>query len=457
VTAAVDGGRARPDGAPHRVVVIGSGFGGLFATRHLRRAPVQVTLIDRTNHHLFQPLLYQVATGILSEGEIAPATRDVLAKQRNARVLLGEVTDIDLGARFVVSEMIGRHTITPYDSLIVAAGATTSYFGHDEFATHAPGLKSIDDALELRGRILGAFEMAELEPDPVRRQRWLTFVVVGAGPTGVEMAGQIAELARRTLRRDFRAADPALTRVVLLDAGHAVLASFGDHLSAKATRELERLGVEIHLGAQVAAIDERGVDVDTDDPSIRRIESIVKVWGAGVHGEPIGALVAAAADADIDRSGRIRVLPDCSLAGHPEVFVIGDLMRFDPDLPGVAEVAMQSGIHAAAMIRRRAQGRPASKEFRYRDLGSMASVARFRAVASIGPVRVAGLAGWLLWAVVHLAFLTGFKNRFSALGHWAISFVGRSRSERTITHRQVFARQAIAEQSGSAGTAPPGD
>jgi NADH dehydrogenase len=431
----------------HRVVVIGSGFGGLFATRALRRAPVDVTLIDRSNHHLFQPLLYQVATGILSQGEIAPATRSVLARQRNARVLLGEVTGIDLDARFVESEALGRRTLTRYDSLIVAGGSATSYFGHDEFAMHAPGLKTIDDALEIRGRVLGAFEMAELEPDLRRRQQWLTFVVVGAGATGVEMAGQIAELSRRTLRREFRTIDPTDARVVLVDAGRLVLPTFGDHLSGKATRELERLDIEIHLGAMVERIDADGIDIKSDDPSIRRIEAKTKIWAAGVRAAPIGALIGAADGVELDRSGRVKVLPDCRLPGHPDVWVVGDLMALD-DLPGVAEVAMQSGVHAAHEIKRRTQGRPGSKPFTYRDLGSMASVARFRAVASIGPLRIAGRVGWLIWAFVHIAFLTGFKNRISALAHWAVSFLGRGRSERTITGAQVFARQALDDDGG---------
>jgi NADH dehydrogenase len=426
----------------HHVVVIGCGFGGLFATKALRRAPVDVTVIDRSNHHLFQPLLYQVATGILSQGEIAPATRSVLARQRNARVILGDVVGIDLEARFVESEQLGRRTFTRYDSLIVAAGSTTSYFGHDDFAVNAPGLKTIDDALEIRGRILGAFEMAELEPDPVRRQRWLTFVVVGAGPTGVEMAGQIAELSRRTLRHDFRTINPADARVLLVDAGPLVLPTFGDHLSVKATRELERLGVEIHLGATVKRVDAASIGIESGNPALDHVEAVVKIWAAGVRASPIGALLAQAGGFELDRSGRVKVLPDCRVPGHPDVWVVGDLMALD-NLPGVCEVAMQSGVHAAHEIRKRAEGDPETKPFHYRDLGSMASVARFRAVASIGPIRIAGLGGWLLWAFVHIAFLTGFKNRISALAHWAVSFLGRSRSERTITAAQVFAREAL--------------
>jgi NADH dehydrogenase len=429
--------------AAHRVVVVGSGFGGLFATRALRGVPVDVTLIDRTNHHLFQPLLYQVATGILSPGEIAPATRDVLQRQSNAEVIIGDVVDLDVSRRLVVSQTLGEQTVTPYDSLIVSAGSTSSYFGHDEFAVHAPSLKSIDDALEVRGRIFGAFEMAELEPDAERRRRWLTFVVVGGGATGVEMAGQIAELSRRTLRRNFRTFDPADARVVLVEGGHEILAGFGDRLSKSAMAELRRLGVEIHLGALVTNVDATGVDVKSDDPNLERVDAMVKVWAAGVRAASIGSMLASKAGATLDRSGRVEVLPDCTIAGHPEIFVIGDLMALD-DLPGVAEVAMQGGIFAALTIRRRVQGRPGPDRFKYRDLGSMASVARFHAVASIGPFRFSGMVGWLLWVFVHLVFLTGFKNRAYTISHWFVSFVGRARSERTITYQQVFGRGALA-------------
>jgi NADH:ubiquinone reductase (H+-translocating) len=437
----------------HRVVVVGSGFGGLFATRALGGAPVTVTVIDRTNHHLFQPLLYQVATGILSAGEIAPATRDVLQRQANAEVLIGDVIDIDIDARLVVSEILGQRTTTPYDSLIVAGGSTTSYFGHDEYATHAPGLKTIDDALELKGRVFGAFEMAELEPDPVRRKHWLTFVVVGGGPTGVEMAGQIAELSRRTLRRNFRRFDPTDAKVILIDGGKEILSGFGDRLSGAAYDELRRLGVEIHLGAMVTGIDATGVDVKSDDPALGRIDAAVKVWAAGVKASGLGQLVATRTGTSMDKAGRVEVQPDCSVPGHPEIFVVGDLMALD-DLPGVAEVAMQSGMFASLTIRRRLDGKRPPARFKYRDLGTLASVGRFWAVASIGPLRVSGLPGWLLWLGVHLVFLTGFKNRAYTVSHWAVSFVGRARSERTITYRQVFAREAEQGADAELGTNP---
>jgi NADH dehydrogenase len=425
--------------APHRVVIVGAGFGGLFAAKALRRAPVSVTVVDRTNHHLFQPLLYQVATGVLSEGEIAVPTRDVLRRQSNTRVLLGEVRDVDLGERQVVVDTVGRQTQIGYDSLIVAAGASQSYFGNDQFALYAPGMKTIDDALEIRGRIFGAFEMAELEPDPDRQRAWLTFAVVGAGPTGVELAGQIAELSRRALKRNFRAIDPQRARIVLIDAVDTVLATFPPSLQHRAIRDLERLGVELRLGARVTGVDRTGVDIETAESGPDRIDAWTKVWAAGVKASPLGGMLARRAGATLDRSGRVEVLPDCTLPGHPEVFVIGDLMSLN-GLGGVAEVAMQSGLHASRTITRRLKGRGEAKPFRYIDLGTMATVARFRAVVSVGRIRVAGFIGWLTWLVVHLAFMTGFKNRFAAIANWATAFLGRGRRQRTVTEQQVFAR-----------------
>lgn len=426
----------------HRVVIIGSGFGGLFAAQALRRAPVDVTLVARTSHHLFQPLLYQVATGILSEGEIAPSTREVLRRQRNARVVLGEVTHIDLAARTVTSELVGRTTVHEYDSLIVAAGAGQSYFGNDQFAEHAPGMKSIDDALELRGRILGMFELAEASDDPADIERLLTFVVVGAGPTGVEMAGQIAELAHRTLRRDFRRIDPAKSRIVLLDAAPTVLGAFGEKLGSYAVRRLAKLGVEVQLGAKVVDVDATGIEIEDADGSRRRIDSVCKVWAAGVSASPLGAQLAAQSGAGLDRAGRVQVRPDLTLPGHPEVYVVGDMMALD-NLPGVAQVAIQGGRHAAADIRARISGRPSGRPFRYHDKGSMATISRFSAVASIGRLRLTGFVAWLMWLAVHLVYIIGFKHRVTTLLHWAVSFVGRGRAERTVTEQQIFARAAI--------------
>ena len=428
--------------ANHHVVVVGAGFGGLFATRRLKRAPVDVTVIDRTTHHLFQPLLYQVATGILSEGAIAPPVRDVLRRQRNARVVLGEVTDVDLEERAVTYGVLGRELQIPYDSLIVATGAAQSYFGHDEFSVHAPGLKTIDDALDLRGRIFGAFELAEIEPDPERRPDWLTFVVVGAGPAGVEMAGQIAELSRQSLRSNFRRIDPADARILLLDGAPRILGDFDERLARKAAGELERLGVEIQLSAMVTGVDADGVEIRGSDGESHRVRAMTKVWSAGVQASALGALLARRSGAELTRSGQVGVLPDCSLPGHPEVFVVGDLMALE-GLPGLAEVAIQSGRHAASEIQRRLEGKTEPRPFRYRDLGSLAAISRYYAIGQRGRLRVWGFAGWLLWLVVHITFLTGFKNRASALFHWIISFFGRARAERTTTLEQVLARHAL--------------
>jgi NADH dehydrogenase len=435
-------------GRRHRVVIVGAGFGGLFAAKALRRADVDVTVIDRTNHHLFQPLLYQLATGILAEGDIAPPTRDILRRQRNASVMLGEVEAIDLDARRLTVNTLGQHSEVPYDSVILAAGAQQSYFGHPEFARHAPGMKTIDDALELRGRIFGAFEMAEREPDPQLRSMWLTFVVVGAGATGVELTGQIVELARGSLRGNFRRIDPAESRIVLLDTDATILRPFPESLQRRTVRQLERMGVEIHLGAMVTGIDERGVDTNAEDPRLRRIEAATKIWAAGVEASPLGRMVAEAAGARIDRAGRVHVRPDCTLPGRPEVFVVGDLMSLD-GLPGLAQVAIQSGRHAAETVIRRLDGDARERSFRYRDKGTMATVSRFHAIVSVGRVRMSGFAAWLLWLAVHLIALTGFKNRVAVLFNWTIAFVGRGRPQRAITTQQVFARQVGEAQAAA--------
>ncbi|HYJ26869.1 MAG TPA: NAD(P)/FAD-dependent oxidoreductase [Nocardioides sp.] len=430
--------------ARHKVVVIGSGFGGLFGTKALRKADVDVTVIAKTTHHLFQPLLYQVATGILSEGEIAPPTREVLSSQDNASVILGEVTDIDLAAKTVTSQVLGRDTVTSYDSLLVAAGAGQSYFGNDHFAEFAPGMKSIDDALELRGRIFGAFEMAELgatRGDDI--DHLLTFVVVGAGPTGVEMAGQIAELAHRTLNKDFRAINTRTARVVLIDAAGQVLPPFGAKLGAKAKAELEKLGVEVMLGAMVTDVDERGLEVKFKDGTVERINSVAKIWAAGVQANPLGRTLSEQSGAPLDRAGRISVNPDLTLPGHPEVFVVGDMIALD-NLPGVAQVAIQGAKYAAKEISNRLDGKAPQAPFKYFDKGSMAIISRFRAVAMVGKLRLTGIVAWLMWLGVHLVYLTGFKNQVSALMRWAITFVSNNRSERTTTEQQIFARAALA-------------
>ena len=440
--------------ARHRVIVIGSGFGGLFATRRLKDADVEITLVDRTTHHLFQPLLYQVATGILSQGDVAPATREILRYQRNAHVVLGEVVDVDLDRRVLTSRALGVNTEMPYDSLIVAAGSAQSYFGHDEFKVHAPGLKSIDDALEVRGRIFGAFEMAELEEESERRAAWLTFALVGAGPTGVEMAGQIAELSHESVLGRYRNIDPARTRILLLDGAPRILPAFHERLAARAARALQQLGVEIQTDATVVGVDAEAIEVQYAGGERRRLAAMTKVWSAGVQASPLGKLLAERCGAELTPHGQLRVLPDCTIPGHPEVFVVGDLMGLD-SLPGLAEVAMQSGRHAASEICRRLSGDHRPRKFRYRDLGSLAAISRFYAIGQRGRLHVWGFPGWLVWLVVHLVFLTGFKNRVAALFSWIISFFGRSRYERTITLQQVVARRALEAQSPTGDPVPP--
>ena len=429
----------------HRVVIIGSGFGGLFASKALKDPSVDVTLVARTGHHLFQPLLYQVATGILSEGVIAPSTRDILAGQNNATVLLGDVQQIDLASRTVTASAAGRQMTYGYDSLILAAGANQSWFGNDGFAEFAPGMKTIDDALELRGRIYGAFELAELAASEGRTEdvrRLLTFVVVGAGPTGVEMAGQLVELSRRTLRKEFRHIDPASARIVLVDAAQEVLGSFGEGLAAKTERDLGRLGVEVELGQMVVAVDDQGVTLEDRDGARTRIETSTKVWAAGVQGNPLGRQLAEQSATELDRAGRVVVQPDLTIPGHPEVFVVGDLAAMD-GVPGVAQGAIQGGRHVADQILRRLRGEPTGQPFTYRDKGSMATISRFRAVMKRGDLELTGYPAWAAWLAVHLFYIIGFKSQLTTLLHWAVSFVGRDRSERTVTEQQVLARLAL--------------
>lgn len=407
----------------HRVVIIGSGFGGLNAAKKLKRADVDIKLIARTTHHLFQPLLYQVATGIISEGEIAPPTRVVLRKQRNVQVLLGNVTHIDLAGQCVVSELLGHTYQTPYDSLIVAAGAGQSYFGNDHFAEFAPGMKSIDDALELRGRILSAFEQAERSSDPERRAKLLTFTVVGAGPTGVEMAGQIAELAEHTLKGAFRHIDSTKARVILLDAAPAVLPPMGAKLGQRAAARLQKLGVEIQLGAMVTDVDRNG----PAQPTGRN------------PGRP-------------DLAGRLDA-PDGA---------VGVLDGAVEGVPGVAQGAIQGAKYVASTIKAELAGaNPAEREpFQYFDKGSMATVSRFSAVAKIGPVEFSGFIAWLIWLVLHLAYLIGFKTKITTLLSWTVTFLSTRRGQLTITDQQAFARTRLeqlaelaAEAQGSAASA----
>lgn len=428
----------------HQVVIIGSGFGGLNAAKKLKRADVDIKLIARTTHHLFQPLLYQVATGILSEGEIAPPTRDVLRRQRNVQVLLGDVTRIDLDGKFVVSELLGHTYETPYDSLIIAAGAGQSYFGNDQFAEFAPGMKSIDDALELRGRILGAFEAAERSRDKERQDKLMTFTVIGAGPTGVEMAGQIAELANHTLKDVYRNIDSTKARVILLDAAPAVLPTFGTKLGRRASARLEKMGVEIQLGAMVTDVDRDGVTVKDADGSIRRIESTCKVWSAGVSASPLGNDLAEQSSVELDRAGRVKVLPDLSIPGHPQVFVIGDMAAVE-GVPGVAQGAIQGAKYVATAIKAELAGADpaARKPFDYFDKGNMATVSRFSAVAQVGPLEFSGLLAWFAWLVLHLVYLVGFKSKVSTLLSWTLTFLSARRSQLTITEQQAFARTRL--------------
>ncbi len=430
----------------HRVAVIGAGFGGLFAIRALRKADVDITLINGTAYHLFQPLLYQVATGVLSEGEIAPPIREVLKGQENVDVKLGWAHEVDTENKIISVAGPGIDYTVEYDSLIVAAGASQSYFGNDHFNDYAPGMKSIDDALELRAKIFGAFEIADLQTDPEAQERWLTFVVVGAGPTGVEMAGQIAELAHRNLVGQYKHIDPRRARIILIDAVGAVLNTFGDHLSTRALRQLHLMGVEVELNTKVVDVDLTGIEVESERGH-QRIPSMTKVWAAGVQAPPLARQIAASAGAETDRAGRVMVKPDLTVPGHPEIFVLGDMMHLPgadgAPLPGVAQVAIQGGRYAADVIKRRLRRKPEPEPFKYFDKGSMATISRFSAVASVGKLRLSGFVAWVMWLAVHVVYLVGFKNRFTTVLHWAVSFVGRGRSERVATEQQAFARRAM--------------
>ena len=425
----------------HRVVVIGGGFGGLQAATHLARAPVELTLIDRRNFHLFQPLTYQVATGALSPAEVCYPLRAVFKRRCNVRVMLGEVHGFDLASREVrVESGVGdpSQVSVGYDTLIVAGGSSYSYFGHDDWRGVAPEVKSLESALAVRARILSAFEAAEMESDAERRRGWLTFVVVGAGPTGVEMAGQIAELARDTMRRDFRAIDPRDGRILLVEIADRVLTTFPESLSRKALRSLEHLGVSPLLGRTVVDIEEEAVTVQSADGGSERIPARTKIWCAGVTASRLAARLADQADGELDRAGRVAVEPDLTLPGHPEVFAIGDMVSVrgadgTPSvLPGVAPVAMQQGRYAAKVVRARLSGR-STGPFHYRDKGNLATIGRGRAVADLHVIRLSGLVAWVTWLVVHIWYLIGFQNRLLVILRWAFSFMTRGRGARLIT------------------------
>jgi NADH dehydrogenase len=436
-----------------KIVIIGGGFGGLYAARALRSAPAAVTLIDRTAQHVFQPLLYQCATGILSEGQITAPLRKLFQRHRNLRCLTADAVDIDAGERTVTCVRPGGGRIlVPYDYLIVAAGMQQSYFGHDEFAQWAPGMKTISDALTIRRRVLGAFERAETEADPGEQRRWLTFALVGGGPTGVELAGQIRELATKTLRREYRNIEPEDARVLLFDSGSAPLAAFGERLSSKAARSLHDLGVETHMDSIVTDVDGDGLVARDHDGNETRYDAATVLWAAGVQAPPIAAAVAAATAGQTDRAGRIGVQRDLTIHGHPEISVIGDMMSLDK-LPGVAEVAMQSGHYAGRRIKRQLEGKPPAKGFVYHDLGSAAYVSRGRAVLSAGPVHLSGLPGWFGWLFIHIAFLTGYRNRLGAILTWWVAFTSDIRRERVWTTRQVgWVHDIYAADAGNAET-----
>ena len=423
------------------MVVVGGGFGGLTVVRGLRRADCDVTLVDRENYHLFQPLAYQVATGGLSAPEIATPLRRILRRQKNARVVMAEATGFDLERRQVRLDRMANGAdgvLFDYDDLVVAGGSAYSYFGHDAWAPNAPELKSLAGALDLRSRILSAFEAAEVEPDETARRAWLNFVVVGAGPTGVEMAGQIAELARDVLHRELREVDTRGAQVLLVEAGPRVLSSFPESLSHRAERALRKLGVTVVLETMVVGVDAGHVSLRHTDGTSEQVAARTAVWAAGVTASPLAATLAAAAGLEVDRVGRLPVEPDLTLAGHPEVHALGDMVVVRGnggavvELPGVAPVAMQQGRYVARALRGAAGG-----PFRYRDKGNLATIGRSRAVADIKGFRLSGFAAWAIWLAVHITYLIGFENRLIVLVRWAFSYVTRNRGARLIGRSEL--------------------
>jgi NADH dehydrogenase len=424
----------------HRVVVVGGGFGGVQAVRKLRRTAVDITLIDRRNFSLFQPLVYQVATGALSPGEIAAPLRGIFKRNENVRVVLGEVKGFDLARRRVLvgSMPNGGSGEIPYDSLVVAGGSHYSYFGHEEWRPVAPDVKSLEDALEARRRILAAFEAAEYEPDPKKRSAWLTFVVVGGGPTGVELAGQIGEIARDTLHRDFRTIDTRAARVLLVEMADRMLPQFPARLSQKAAQALEKLGVTPLNSHTVVDITAEGVTLTDESGATEEVPARTVLWAAGVVASELATRLAAEAGADVDRAGRVAVGPDLTLPGHPEVIALGDMVQVHDaegnpaPLPGLAPVAMQQGRYAGGAIRDRLRGRQ-PRPFHYRDKGNLATIGRSKAVADIKGLQLSGLIAWITWLVVHLFYLIGFQNRLLVFTRWVISFVTHGRGERLIT------------------------
>jgi NADH dehydrogenase len=437
-----------------RVVVVGGGFGGLSAAKALAGAEVDITLVDRINHHLFQPLLYQVATGILSDGQIAPPLRSIFSDQANLHLRLAEVTGFDLERRAVYAVTPDGERLTlPYEYLIVGAGSTHAYFGHDEWERFAPGLKSLTDAHLLRARILGAFELGAEAPHDSDRERWLTFVIVGAGPTGVELAGQIAELSRRPLGRMYGSMTAQNARIVLLDAAPTVLGSFPPRLQQIAHRDLAEMGVEIRTDAEVTGVDGEGVEAQDKTGQRFRILARTIVWAAGVEASPLARMLAQASGAQVDRAGRVKVNPDCTLPSRPEVFAIGDMISLD-DLPGVAQPAIQEGRFVARTIRARLRGRSKRKPFHYFDKGTMAAIGRREAVVDVFGVEFGGLPAVLLWGLVHVAYLVGWGNRLGTVGRWLWAIAARDRRELSISNTaQITAGHAFSEDGAAPSSA----
>lgn len=414
-----------------KVVIVGGGFGGLYAAKAMRRLPVRLTVVDRYNYHLFQPLLYQVATGGLSPGDVASPLRGIVGRQKNTWVLQANVVDIDTKLRQVVL----ADGVLPYDVLVVATGVKHSYFGHEEWSEDAPGLKTIDDALEIRRRVFTAFEKAERESDPVRRQMWQTFVLVGAGPTGVELAGALGELANRTLRDDFKNIDPTETRILLVEGGGRVLPTYPTQLSAKAAAAVTRLGVTICTNTLVTRIDGHEVTLK-EEAQEETIRAGTILWAAGVQASPLGRILAEKTGAEMDRSGRVIVQPDLTLPNHPDIFVIGDLAHFahqtGQPLPGVAQVAMQMGYYVAQRLKH--DEPPAQRPpFRYKDKGSLAVIGRNAAVADLGGLKLSGYLAWLIWVFIHIAYLIEFDNKVKVLFEWFQDYLFRKRGARLIT------------------------
>jgi NADH:ubiquinone reductase (H+-translocating) len=436
----------------HRVVVVGGGFGGLNVTRALADADAEVTVLDRTNHHLFQPLLYQVATGILPPGLIAPALRSIVKKQANTKALLADVQDLDLDARVVRARAPdGRTLELPYDTLVVAAGATHSYFGKDQWAEYAPGMKTVEDARYLRDGILSKFEMAEMATDPQERAEWLTFVVIGAGPTGVELVGQIAELAHTVLPKDYRTVDTREARIILLEGAGAVLPPFAPKLQAYTKKRLEQMGVEIRLNTLAVDMDHESITVKGPD-GLETIRTRTRIWAAGVQASPLAKMLAEKTGAETDRAGRISVNPDCTLPGHPEVFAIGDMVSLNK-LPGVAQPALQEGKYVGKVIKQRLAGQE-SPPFKYFDKGTMATIGYRSAVADAFGVKVTGFFAYVMWAFIHVLYLVGWGNRLGTLYTWARAlWFSHNRGHRIITFES--AREELAEGRTAAGRPAP--